>query len=65
MLIAEVIEETPGIGTICIEYFKHSLINILPGSDNKGVPASDIKDKILPSLKYLIIFVKFFFSLNL
>jgi len=29
------------------------------------VPASEIRDKILPSLKYLIIGVISFFSLNL
>ena len=54
MLKAVVIEETPGTGTVLIPNFIHSLINSLPGSDNVGVPASDIKDKILPSLKYLI-----------
>ena len=36
-----------------------------PGSDRTGVPASEIKDKILPSFKYSIIFFTDFFSLNL
>ena len=35
-----------------------------PGSDNKGVPASEIKDKILPWLIYSTIFTIFFFSLK-
>ena len=43
----------------------HSEINNLPGSDKVGVPASEIKDKILPSFKYSIIFSRSFFSLNL
>ena len=38
---------------------------IFPGSDKTGVPASEIKDKILPSFKYCIILIKDFFSLNL
>ena len=29
-------------------FLTHSLINNLPGSESKGVPASEIKDKILP-----------------
>ena len=45
--------------------FKHSLIKNLPGSDNSGVPASEIKDKILPCLICSIIKGDCFFSLNL
>ena len=45
---AEVIDDAPGIGTILILFFIHSFTSNLPGSDNKGVPASEIKDKILP-----------------
>ena len=48
MLIADVIDETPGIGITSILFSKHSFIKVRPGSDNKGVPASEIKDKILP-----------------
>ena len=43
----------------------HSFTNNLPGSDKSGVPASEIRDKILPSLKYLINNDICFFSLNL
>ena len=48
MLIAEVIEDTPGIGITSIPLPTHWFTSKRPGSDNKGVPASDIKDKILP-----------------
>ena len=65
MLIAAVIDDAPGIGVTLILFTKHSLTNNLPGSDSKGVPASEIRDKILPSLKYLIIDDICFFSLNL
>ena len=60
-LIADVIEETPGIGIILIFSFIHSFNKILPGSDISGVPASEIKDKILPCFIYSIIFKNFFF----
>ena len=53
-----------GIGVILIPLSRHLLTRSLPGSDNKGVPASEINDKILPSLKYSIMFVSFFFSWN-
>ena len=36
--------EAPGRGTIFILFFIHSLINIAPGSEILGVPASDIKE---------------------
>ena len=49
----------------CILFLTQWFTNNLPGSDNSGVPASDIKDKILPSLKYSITFESCFFSLNL
>ena len=55
------LKKHPGIGITSIECLTHSFTNNLPGSDNNGVPASEIKDKILPSLKYLIIFVVVFF----
>ena len=48
MLIAEIIDETPGIGIISIRFDIHSFTKCLPGSDSKGVPASETKDKILP-----------------
>ena len=40
-------------------------INKSPGSERVGVPASEIKDKILPSFKCSIIFCNSFCSLNL
>ena len=43
MLIAVVIDETPGTGTTLIFCFIHSLISDRPGSDNIGVPASEIR----------------------
>ena len=58
-------EETPGIGVTLIPFDKQWFNNNLPGSDNKGVPASDIKDKILPSLMCFVILESCFFSLNL
>ena len=51
-LSRQMIEETPGIGIVFILFLIHKFINNLPGSDNRGVPASEINDKILPSLKY-------------
>merc|ERR1711991_996963 len=57
--------EGPGIGKILISLSMHSLINIEPGSEILGVPASDIKEIIFPDLRYSIIFTTFFFSLNL
>ena len=65
MLRAAVIDETPGMGITEIPFLRDSFTNIFPGSDNNGVPASDIKDKILPSLKYSMITEICFFSLNL
>ena len=50
--IAAVTYDVPGITKISIYSFIHSFIIIFPGSDRAGVPASDIKDIILPSFKY-------------
>ena len=44
-------DEAPGIGIIGILFFMHSVTNILPGSEIAGVPASEISDTILPSIK--------------
>ena len=57
--------DAPDIGKILILFATHSLINIAPGSETDGVPASLIRDTIQPDLKIYIIFNKFFFSLNL
>ena len=62
---AEVIEETPGIGIILILFSTQAFKSTFPGSDSNGVPASDIKDKILPLLMWLNTLLMFFFSLNL
>ena len=43
----------------------HSFKSNLPGSDNNGVPASEMRDKILPILICSIILCVCFFSLNL
>ena len=63
--IAAATAEGPGIGKILISLSIHSLTNIEPGSEILGVPASDIKEIIFPDFKYSIIFIRFFFSLNL
>ena len=63
--IADVTDDGPGIGIISIFLSKHVLIKNLPGSDIVGVPASDIKDTIFFEFKISIIFLTFFFSLNL
>ena len=60
-----VTEDAPGIGIIGILLSTHSLINIRPGSETAGVPASEIKDKILPCRSSSINFEVDFFSLNL
>ena len=57
--------EAPGMGKIWILFLMHSFINIAPGSEIQGVPASDIKEIIDPSFNNWITFDKFFFSLNL
>ena len=44
------------MGVILISFSTQWFINSLPGSEINGVPASDIKDKILPSLIYLMTF---------
>ena len=62
---AVITDETPGIGVTGISLLIHSLTNILPGSDIAGVPASEISEIILPSIKSFIISMVFFFSLNL
>ncbi len=59
------IAEAPGIGTTNISFSIHLFISSFPGSEIDGVPASEINDTILCSLKTLITFSKFFFSLNL
>ena len=63
ILIAK--EDAPGIGIILILLSIHKFTKIRPGSDNIGVPASEIKDKILPLLICSMISGAFFFSLNL
>ena len=55
----------PGIEIIFILFFSISLINIFPGSDMSGVPASLIRDTILFFLKISNIFSTDSFSLNL
>ena len=62
---AEETAEAPGIGKISILLTTHSLINMAPGSETDGVPASEIKETIDPDFKISITFDKFFFSLNL
>ena len=57
--------EGPGMGMTLISLLMHSLTNIEPGSEMLGVPASDIKEIIFPDLRYSIIFITFYFSLNL
>ena len=57
--------EGPGTGKIEIFSSIHLLINILPGSEIVGVPASEIIDIILFSLNNPNNLIKFFFSLNL
>ena len=63
--IAAATADGPGIGKISIPLSIHSLTNIEPGSEILGVPASDIKEIIFPDLRYSIILIRFFFSLNL
>ena len=46
MEIAVVTADAPGRGIISILFFIHSLINIAPGSEIVGVPASDINEII-------------------
>ena len=48
-----------------IFFLIHSFKSNFPGSDNSGVPASEIRDKILPILICSIILYICFFSLNL
>ena len=57
--------EGPGKGNIFIFFLTHSFTNNAPGSEIEGVPASDINEIITSSSNNLIIFAKFFFSLNL
>ena len=59
--IAVVTAEAPGSGIISISCFIHSLINITPGSETAGVPASDINEICLPSFNRPIILERFFF----
>ena len=48
--------EAPGRGIISILFLIHSLINIAPGSEIVGVPASDIKETNDPLLINSIIY---------
>ena len=53
--------DAPDIGKILILFATHSLINIAPGSETEGVPASEIKDTTQSDFKIFIIFDRFFF----
>ena len=44
---------------------KKNITKIVPGSDTLGVPASEIREIIVPFFNSSIILTKFFFSLNL
>ena len=57
--------DAPGNGVTDISLLIHSLINIAPGSEILGVPASETRETIAPDFKKLIIFDKFLRSLNL
>ena len=59
-LIAAVIDDTPGIGTMPISFLIQSLINPYPGSLIVGVPASEISANCLPLRnKSTIFFISF------
>ena len=60
-----VTDDGPGIGVTLISLSTHDLTSKRPGSDKVGVPASEIRDKILPSFKYSMMFCNSFCSLNL
>ena len=64
-LTAAVIDDAPGTVKTLWPFSTHAFIMVFPGSDKTGVPASEIKDKILPSFKYFMILLSDFFSLNL
>ena len=53
--------DAPEIGKILMLFFEHSLINIAPGSDTEGVPASEISETTQLDFNMLIIFDRFFF----
>ena len=53
--------DAPDIGKILMLFFTHSLINIAPGSETEGVPASEISETTHSDFKISIIFNKFFF----
>ena len=52
----------PGIGITLIFFFLANFIKNSPGSEIKGVPASDIKDIIFPSFISSKISLHFFMS---
>ena len=54
----------PGMGKILILFFTHSLTKMAPGSEILGVPASEIKDIVLPDFKLSIILIKIFFFIK-
>ena len=49
--MAEVIDDGPGKGITSIPFLTHSFTKIAPGSETPGVPASEIREIIDPSLK--------------
>ena len=55
----------PGMGNTFILFFIQLFNNNFPGSDIKGVPASETREIIFPFDKSSKIFLVFFFSLNL
>ena len=62
--IAAVTADGPGTGTTFILFLTQLFNNNFPGSDIKGVPASEMREIIFPSDKSSEIFLVFFFSLN-
>jgi len=51
----EITEEGPGILSTLIFSLITCETNSCPGSETKGVPASEIKEMVFPSLRYFII----------
>ena len=62
---ADVTDDGPGKGKIFILFSIHSFTKIDPGSDTPGVPASEIREIIVPFFNKFKTFNRFFFSLNL
>ena len=56
--------EVPGTGTTSISSFIASEINLTPGSEIAGVPASETNAQLSPDLILAITFGIFFFSLT-